>query len=206
MHRSSWEPRPGNTAANHTVPAQPVSIGNSFDFTATWKSNYLPRVTGNFTGTTDEIIQWAACKWGWSDDVVRAQAVRESNWDQSNVGDYESRSNGHCVYDDTRDPCPTSFGIIQVKWYYHPQVSSSTSAQSSYPLIKQSTAFNLDLELSEMRGCYDGLSTYLGNTRGNLWGCIGSWYSGAWDPTGGSYVTGSNGVQHLLDAKDWLRW
>ena len=24
------------------------------------------RVTGNFTGTTDEIIQWAACKWGFN--------------------------------------------------------------------------------------------------------------------------------------------
>ena len=24
-----------------------------------------------------------------------------------------------------------------------------------------------------MRGCYDGLSTYLGNTRGDLWGCLG---------------------------------
>ena len=78
VHRSSWEPRPGNATANHTVPPQPLSLGNTFDFTASWKSNYLPRVTGNFTGTTDEIIQWAACKWGWSDDVVRAQAVRES--------------------------------------------------------------------------------------------------------------------------------
>ena len=93
-----------------------------------------------------------------------------------------------------------------MKWYYHPQSSSSSSPQSSYPLIKQSTAFNLDLELAEMRGCYEGLSTYLGNTRGNLWGCVGSWYSGAWDPSGGSYVTGSNGVQSLLAAKDWLRW
>ena len=57
-----------------------------------------------------------------------------------------------------------------------------------------------------MRGCYEGTSTCLGNTRDNLWGCIGTWYSGSWDPTGGSYVTGSNGVQHLLDAKEWLRW
>ena len=39
------------------------------------RRNDKPRITGNFTGTTDEIIQWAACKWGWSDNVVRAQAV-----------------------------------------------------------------------------------------------------------------------------------
>ena len=29
------------------------------------------RVTGNFTGTTDMILQWAACKWGIDEDIVR---------------------------------------------------------------------------------------------------------------------------------------
>ena len=38
------------------------------------------RVTGNFTGTTDEIIQWAACKWGIDEDIVRAQMAKESWW------------------------------------------------------------------------------------------------------------------------------
>ena len=41
-----------------------------------------PRVTGNFTGTTDEILQWAACKWGIDEDLVRAQVAIESWWDQ----------------------------------------------------------------------------------------------------------------------------
>ena len=45
------------------------------------------RVTGNFTGTTDEIIQWVACKWGVDEDAVRAQIIKESYWYQSNVGD-----------------------------------------------------------------------------------------------------------------------
>src|SRR6266568_4151530 len=47
-----------------------------------WDTWLLPRVDGQFTGTTDEIFQWAACKWGLSDDVLRAIAVRESTWYQ----------------------------------------------------------------------------------------------------------------------------
>ena len=33
-------------------------------------------MTGNFVGSTDEIIQWAAWKWGVDEDVIRAVAVR----------------------------------------------------------------------------------------------------------------------------------
>lgn len=201
---SSWEPRADNDVANHTVAAQPNTLGNFSQWNTTWNATYKPRITGNYTGTTDEIIQWAACKWGWSDNVVRAQAVVESNWYQSMVSDFVARSAGHCTFDYVGDPCPTSFGIIQVKWYYHPAVSSSSSPQSSYPQIKTSTAFNLDLELAELRGCYDGMSTYLGNTRGDLWGCIGYWYSGAWHSPGGDAYAAQ--VQSELAAKPWLTW
>jgi hypothetical protein len=203
VRRSSWEPRPDNTVANHTVPPQPYTLAKFSSWNTSWNSTYKPRITGNFTGTTDEIIQWVACKWGWSDEVVRAQAVQESTWHESAQGDWEARSRGHCTYDDTRDPCPVSFGIIQEKWYYNPDGVASNAAGSSYPWIKRSTAFALDLEVAQMRGCWDGMSTYLGNTRGQLWGCIGSWYSGGWDPTGGSYAAS---VQNHLASKPWLTW
>jgi soluble lytic murein transglycosylase-like protein len=36
-------------------------------------------VTGNFRGTTDEIIRWAAWKWGIDEDLLRAVAARESD-------------------------------------------------------------------------------------------------------------------------------
>ena len=39
-----------------------------------------PGSTGNFTGTTDEIIQWAACKWGFDENTLRAQVAKESYW------------------------------------------------------------------------------------------------------------------------------
>jgi len=191
VHRSSWEPRPDNTTANNT--SETGHLAKFTQWNAAWNASYLPRVDGNFHGTTDEIFQYEACKWGWSDDIVRAQAVTESNWHQSEVGD-----GGH------------SFGILQIKWDYHPVVSCQTCTGSSYPDSLNSTSFNVDLQLAEMRGCYDGMSTYLGNTRGDLWGCIQSWYSGSWTPGGGTYAVGSSwgggSVQTNLTNKPWLHW
>ena len=203
VHASTWEPRPENNAANHTMGPATNTLGNFSQWNAAWNAADRPRIDGHFTGTTDEIIQWAACKWGLSDDVLRAQAVDESTWRQSTEGDVESRSQGHCVYDMTGSTCPTSFSIIQVKWYYHPSGVASGTPQSSYPWIRESTAFALDLEAAEMRGCYDGDSTYLGNTRGDLWGCIQDWYSGSWQPGGGSYA---DTVKGFLASKPWLTW
>lgn len=83
--------------ANQTVPPVPYPSP-----TGTWSSEAADQlkswVDGQFTGTTDEIIQCAACKWGYPAELARAQAVEESNWDQSTVGDH-----GH------------SFGLMQVK-------------------------------------------------------------------------------------------
>jgi len=203
VRRSPWEPRPDNTDANQTVPHQPVSLARFSQYSDKWNRDYRTRITGNFKGTTDEIIQWAACKWGWSDDLVRAQAARESHWRMSNEGDFEPRAQGHCPFDDTRDPCPTSFGIMQVKWYFHPPVSNPRVG-SSYPLIRESTAFNLDLQLAELRGCYDGMSTYLGNTRGDLWGCIGYWFTGAWRTSAANAY--ASGVRDELSEKPWRSW
>jgi hypothetical protein len=55
-------------------------------------------VDGNFPGTTDEILQWAACKWGMDQNIAKAEAIAESSWYQSTVGD-----NGD------------SYGILQVR-------------------------------------------------------------------------------------------
>jgi hypothetical protein len=214
VHRSTWEPRSANNTPNHTVPPSTYHVGNFDNENSTWNSTYRTRITGNFTGTTDEIIQWVACKWGWSDELIRAEAVSESQWYQADYsggipvrnhgfGDYESKSSGHCVYDAVTDPCPTSYGIIQVRWYYHNHGYASTDPQSSYPWITKSTAFNLDLQAAEMRGCYEGLSWMGSQTKGDVAGCIQSWYSGSWTAGGSSYW---QGVQSHYNNKEWLSW
>lgn len=90
VHRSAWEPRPENYQQNHTMPApgamaasfalRPRDRGNTYN--SLWDTWLLPRVDGRFTGTTDEILQWAACKWGLPDNLIRADAAVESTWFQ----------------------------------------------------------------------------------------------------------------------------
>jgi hypothetical protein len=61
VHRSTWEPRPENRTANQTVPpADFVTAGYSGMEN---HAQLFGRITGNFTGTTDDIMQWAAAKW-----------------------------------------------------------------------------------------------------------------------------------------------
>ena len=198
---SPWEPRPDNDTANHTKPAGPVHLAASDAFDSTWNEKYESRVTGNFTGTTDEIIQWAACKWGIADNMVRAQAVVESHWHMDTEGDKEPRSNGHCPPGDDRDPCPTSFGILQIRWYFHP---GKSPVGNTYPMSKDMTAFSLDYALAELRGCYDGHEWVGKKATGDLLGCMGLWFSGEWrDANALKYI---GWVQRELDTKPWLYW
>ena len=77
VRRSPWEPRPENSIANNTnLYAQGYRLTVDSDLK---HYGYQKRVTGDFTGTTDEILQWGACKWGIDADLVRAEAQQESN-------------------------------------------------------------------------------------------------------------------------------
>ena len=60
------------------------------------RSGEFPRATGNFTGSTDDIIQWAACKWGFDEDTLRAQVAKESYWTQTNLGDWTDEPGQLC--------------------------------------------------------------------------------------------------------------
>jgi hypothetical protein len=102
VHRSNWEPRPLNHVPNAVIPgrvkvraafaARPRAVGGSY--AARWDTWLLPRVSGAYAGKTDEIFQWAACKWGLPDNLLRAIAVRESTWYQ-----YPTYRSGACVVD-----------------------------------------------------------------------------------------------------------
>jgi hypothetical protein len=130
--------------------------------------NENPRVDGNFTGTTDEILQWAACKWGIDEDWLRAQIVTESWWDQRTVGDTAAG-----------DGC-TSHGVGQVRRCYHDPAFEDENAVNS-------TAYNVDYTYSVWRSCYNGELTWLNTVErgrdysaGDLLGCMGVWFSGRW--------------------------
>jgi|GEM_PF-2435564 len=185
--RNPWEPRPDNTTANHTtfpnyhVQPDPNAL----------EQVYVNRVTGNFTGTTDEILQWGACKWGIELDMVRAQAVQESDWHQATLGDCRG------------SPIPEthgcqSLGILQIKG-----ANSPPDYPGTWPYAYQSTAFNVDYALAIRRACYDGKVTYLGTgyQAGDLWGCMGVWFSGDWYSQGAKNYIAQ--VQQAYNNETW---
>jgi Big-like domain-containing protein len=224
-HYSTWEPRPDNYKRNHVVPnaqavhdslaARPRAVSGTYD--SRWDSWLLARVDGQFTGTTDEIFQWAACKWGLPDDLLRAIAVRESTWYQ-----YETYPSGRCVthyscgdffssvttsskvycdglakygYDYQQDYgsglCPKTFSIVGVMDWDDPAWEAPAppfpdNQNGTFPFNRNSTAFAVDYLGSQLRGCFEGWEFWLKDTGtesyagGDLWGCVGAWYSGDW--------------------------
>src|SRR5262249_24342606 len=188
VRRSSWEPRPDNATQNNTnVYTQGGRLTGSY----LNQYGYESRVTGNFTGTTDEIIQWGACKWGIDEDIVRAQSVQESYWHQSTLRDC-----GGQTVPETHG-C-ASVGLLQVKGADIPPTHPGT-----LPYAYQSTAFNTDYMLGVVRACYEGKETWLGNgyRAGDIWGCVGRWFSGDWYKTSQQYIAS---VQAIEARKDWL--
>ncbi|HYO56165.1 hypothetical protein [Archangium sp.] len=158
VRRSSWEPRPENAQANQTRGRSGVRVNGASDG---FNARFAGRIDGDFTGTTDEILQWGACKWGFDEDLVRSVAVVESWWRQSTVGD-----NG------------ASYGLLQVR---------STVHAGTFPLARDSSAYGVDYALAWRRACYEGEFTWMndppkkgGYSKGDEWGCVGAWFSGDW--------------------------
>jgi autotransporter family porin len=164
------------------------------------------RVTGNFTGTTDQIIQWAACKWGFNTRALRAQAAIESYWTQTNLGDWTTDPTRcapfHGIGADGRSgECPESVGLMQVRAPYFPWRVAKGAAKS--------TAYNLDAYLAVWRSCWRGDEYWLNHVErgrdyraGDEWGCIGRWFTGRWyTPAAIEYV---NRVKDYYRQRIWL--
>jgi archaellum component FlaF (FlaF/FlaG flagellin family) len=200
-----WEPRSDNQTANHTVPSNPALVpwSTGDGYWAKWMAK-RDLVTGNYTGTTNQIIQWAACKWGLDEDLLRAVAVQESSWHMSSVGDYCGVAG------------EASYGLFQIKNAY----CNGAVAFGGYPVTAEDTALNADFYGAHFRSCldndfYDGGSwLYNGQTIAQItaakgfdyvvWGCVGYHFSGGWYDSGAvSYI---NSVKSHLANKDWLKY
>jgi autotransporter family porin len=159
-----------------------------------------PRVTGNFTGTTDEILQWAACKWGIDEDIVRAQIAKESWWKHNTGGDLTTNQSAcHPELRTASGPCPESYGLGQVRYAYH---------QSAMTDAIHSSAYNVDYTYSVWRSCFEGRETWLNQfergrdyAAGDAWGCVGLWFSGRWyTQAANTYIAD---VQSYLNQRIW---
>ena len=165
----------------------------------------LPRVNGSLpdilgrTPTTDEIVQWAACKHGLDPNLARAQAMQESGWQVDRAyGDF-SYDPAHCHPDypigwdppeiefNPPDSCPESFGLTQVRYRFDAAAFENDNAILS-------TAYNADYAWGLWRLCFNGpgsgnpldfawLNTVERGSQyaaGDALGCMGVWYSGRW--------------------------
>lgn len=208
---ATWEPRPDNYTANHTVPtaAQIAGLahwGYNDSIGMSTQADVLRRqITGNYTGTTDQILQWAACKWGVDPNIVRAEAVVESWWRMGTLGDWTSDTSA-CPPDGAfaNGGCYQTYGILQVKWQY---------SKTAWPMSRYDTAFGAEYMYGIMRACYEGWIPWLGDTTpvagyaryhaGDLWGCIGYWFSGSWYSQGAlDYIAK---VKDAMANKTWLQ-
>lgn len=200
----STEIRPGNGRANHTT-GQPVGPGLLPRGDSPQATALARLISGNFTGTTQQILEWAACKWGINQDVVFAQAAAESSWNQSHVSDWVTDAAlcppGHGLgVNGVPGECPQSYGILQTKYIQW---------KAAWPTIAESTAMNADVAYAIWRSCFNGDEVWLQNSAtpahpyrpGDLWGCVGRWFAGSW------YTSAAEGyiqrVQHLLQEKVW---
>jgi hypothetical protein len=178
------ENKAANKTANHRTGQH---IKGSF-FTSSGDSPQAarviaPRINGDFTGSTQDILRWAACKWGISQNVVFAQAAVESWWQQDTLGDWAADAGacppGHKLGADGRPgQCPQSYGILQNRYPFE---------KAAWPGIGRSTAMNADMAYAIWRACYDGYETWLNTVpeprkyqKGDLWGCVGRWFAGRW--------------------------
>jgi hypothetical protein len=243
-------PAPGAMAASFASRRR--NRGGSYN--RRWDSWLLPRVDGQFTGTTDEILQWAACKWGLPDNLLRAVAVVESTWFQylhypNDVSGGDGGGGGSCywnrgcgdafsgptaasrtyckgiashgitsatVHDYQQDPvtsfggypytpqlgmCPKTFSILGVMSWDAPSWEAPYPAypgnqNGTFPFTRDSTAAAADYWGAYIRGCYEGWAYWLRKrtgpgtyAAGQLWGCVGAWYSGAWrNPAANTYI------------------
>jgi hypothetical protein len=228
-----------------------------------WDTWLLRRVDGGFTGTTDEILQWAACKWGLPDNLIRADAVEESTWFQylhyPNDASYGGGGGGSCywnygcgdpfsspttssitycngiaaegvlsseVHNYQRDPvtgsggypytpasgmCPKTFSILGVMSWDDPAWEAPYPAypgdqNGTFPFTRDSTAAAADYWGAHLRGCYEGWAYWLKSSgpyaAGDLWGCVGSWYSGDWHSSAANgYISR---VQNQENGHTWL--
>ena len=186
VRRSAWEPRPQNRLFNLTVPTA-GQLRRFIAGSSAWGScdGMRRRITGNFTGTTDEIIQWAAWKWGIDEDVLRAKAALESYWKQNALG------NGGYAH-----------GLMQVHRQHHPAAAL---------LAARSTAFNVDYYTGYMRYHFDGCARWLNDKpraeryrAGDLWGSVLAWCSGSWWRGCDGYI--GNIRRYLLERRWRSRW
>ncbi len=177
------EIRPNDNATANQTPGRPTDP-NAFYGEPNWQP-YYAQINGACTGTTEQILEWAAKKWGFDDlgypDLAKAIGVVESWWRQPTIGIHGE------------------VGILQVNPVW-----------PDYGPAQWSTAYAADYAMAVIRSHYDGNSFLGGQTAGDLQGAVAAWECGCAYNGGGWYATrvfdyyNSKPWQHPGVPPDWF--
>lgn len=180
------EQRPDNATANATRATRPA-------WNTTFDSGFRPyfeQITAACQGTTEQILEWAARKWGFDvlgyPDLLKAMAVKESNWHQSQQGDYRASDGTYC-----------SHSLLQVK--------RSENGCGGWPhtwtMVLDSTAYAADYAGAELRFNYDGKTASWGiNAGGDIRKTVGAYFCGCSNDGNSSYTVE---VMGYLSTRPW---
>lgn len=167
--------------------------------------------------STDDLIQWAAHKWGIPENWLRAEYVQESYWSGFQLGDQATVSRSWYLRYPFQARVPKSLavyqsmGISQVKWLPDGSIGAGTE-----PLRWRSTAFNLDYQAATVRFYYDNPSAARSSWGDKTyspceqWPSIGGWFEPYPWHNGGQQQYIAEVQQHLRN-RDWatatfVRW
>lgn len=172
----SPEKRPMNAQANATVPTKGVDHTPATPW-PTWAfddSGNRRRVDGGRRGSTDELLQGAACKWQLPVDTLRAVAAQESWWDATTSATAARRGPG------------ADQGRRSDQRRRH---RSCCARQRVEPRLLRGHAARLPRRHFVLWRNQRAATTRA-YTKGDLRGCVEAWYSGvgpttwsAWYPT-----------------------
>jgi hypothetical protein len=193
-----------------TSLAQPVLSFNPY-------LRYVDARDGLRAPSTDDLIQWAAHKWGIPEDWLRAEYVQESYWSSYQLGDEVAAPQRLYSRYPRQARVPgtlqvyQSLGVTQVRW--DPQGDFGAGTE---PLRWESLAFNVDYQAAMVRFYYDnpqgarsawGDSTYAPCEK---WSAISGWYSAyPWhNPGQATYIDDvkSNLASTSWRSGDFLSW
>jgi hypothetical protein len=182
------EQRPTNVPFNRVVPTQAQL--ERFRAEVQFQAPVARFVTGQAAlyltePSTDDLIQWGACKWGIPTEWLRALYVAESTWYQAlclhegkqvackpeagyaaidgrGFGDKHpetaSQLSINPVFAVSGGEAFQSLGIAQVKWVpaSFTDLITENPHPGTEPLRWESTAFNIDYNAAMLRYYYDG--------------------------------------------------
>jgi hypothetical protein len=205
------ETRTGNVRANRYIPSKKrlaafhrarYGAGPNAGLRLVSVNPLVKHVSGRFSGTTDEIIQWGAGKWGIPADVLRAVAVKESDWRQNGRGDRRDGVNAKrypAVSRIDTDSVYESLGLMQIKWRSNGSLNPGTE-----PLRRRSTAFQVDYTAANLRYYYEGRCSWCrpGYAAGQEWESIGAHYQ----PTpwrNDEMLDYAGQIEQIMNARPW---